>query len=449
MPLLTRERTHKSQMGYQISRGDGAYTVGGSEINFANGQMIFIRFPTLLPPGAVINNATVTFNQAVKNANTTQQSLHQIYAHASGNSPRLVPGSEQWAFRSQTAASRQFTMTWTAGSSPNGELIYWTESITSIIQELVGRPDWEPGGYITLMMYCLDEQGSDMGVRANNDFLPTARVTIDYSSPVVDRKFTINMLENSEFNPSINSTEIDSSRTVARWHQNSFFGTFVDTANNGTLAVDTSFTRLPGIPTLRFTCGTPPSDVEKQTGPYTALNDNVRNPTVFCGWIYIPSSVPTNVEMFVGDVYQGGRQLINERGVWTPFCSTPKTQNVDWGTWWFAASMKRFQAGQQFWISEPAIIRSDFRQMPFNGLTPDKPSVIDFRSGISFEQSSRVWTPRRYFDAGYGLRAYPTWIKRSDDILQLVETVKGGSTMAGMPNIPIQDYDPNKRIAEY
>lgn len=53
------------------------------------------------------------------------------------------------------------------------------------------------------------------------------------------------------------------------WGQNPFYGAYVDGANLGTLALDTTFTRLPGASTLRFTCGTPPTEnIGRSTGPW-------------------------------------------------------------------------------------------------------------------------------------------------------------------------------------
>lgn len=451
MPLLTRERTHKSQIGFQVAPANSGYTQAAGDISFANGQMIFLRFPTIIPPGSLVSNATIKFCQVVKNAGTTQQSLHQIRAEASGNSPRLVPGAEQWTNRAQTSAMRQFVMTWTAGSSPNGEPVFWTENITNVIQEVVSRSDWAPGGYITLMILCVDEQGSDMGVRANNDFFPSPQIDIEYTTLPYDTKYTVNMLENSEFNPAING--IDGSGLVGRWAQNTHFGAFVDPANQGSMAVDTSFTRLPGIPALKFTTGTPPSDTSKRTGPTTAVRDNTSNSAVFCGWLYIPSSIPQSADFWAGDPFRGGAVVrVTTRDKWVPFCTLPDPiPETPLGVRYWSYGVANYQAGWNFWLSEPAMLRSDFQQMPFNGLTPDRyDGKVDHQSGPAFEQSVRVHTPRRYanLDGSYP-RAYPTWRRNEFGLMELMESVKGGPTFANMSGARIANYDPVKAIAEY
>lgn len=449
--LLTRERTAKSQLGAQTDLYGGSYTQGAGDINFAPGQMILLRFPTTLPRKAGINSATIKFNVVVKNADQTQNSSHRIWAHASGDSPMLVTGVNNWANRAYTNNVVNWTATWTANEQQTtpDNLVYRTVDITSLISELVWRDDWVPGGYITLMILCDSENGSDMGIRANNDFLPTPRINIDYVEPLVDERVTVNMCENSEFGLAVQSIGTDSNPTPY-WSQNEAYGAYVPAANQATLARDTVFTRVPGVPTMKVTCGPPHSEVNRRTGPVYGINDNVNQSTIFCGWIYVPSYIPADADPYAGDIYQGGGQLISQRDQWVPFCSNPIARPEDWATWWFAVSIRRFQQGWQFWISEPSILRSTFKQMPFNGLTPDREPGINHISTATGMASARVWTPKRTLMLdGVFPRAYPSWIKRSDGILQLAEPVKGGPTMANMPSSQIQNYDSSKRIAEY
>lgn len=441
---MTRERTAKSQLGYQTALGNNAYTFGAGDISFANGQLILLRFPTTLPRKAGINSATINFNMVVKTNTTTQQSIHRIWAHASGDSPMLVPGREEWAQRPGTDSFVNWTASWVAGSDPGGALVYNTVNIQPLLQELVYRDDWLPGGYVTLEILCLDEQGSDMGIRANNDFLPTPRIDVDFTEPLSDERFTVNMCENSEFGTAIQSIGTDGNQ-VPYWSQGNYYGAFVDPANQGTMARDTSFTRLPGVPTLRFTCGTPPTDTTKRTGPSYSFNDNLDQGTVLCGWIYVPVGVgpSTAGDVFVGDPFRGGAgKYITARGQWVPFCTEPDPiVGTPWGPRFFTVGLRNYSAGQQFWISEPAFIRSTFRQMPFNGLTPDREPGIVHLSTATGMASIRVWTPRKVFSLnGIFPRAYPTWMKRDDGILQLAEPTRGGrptteltGTVASLP----------------
>lgn len=429
--LLTRERTAKSQIGSQATNVSGStYSIGGGDISFANGQVIMLRIPTILPRKAVINSATVKFNMVVKTPANAQSSVHRIWGHASGDSPMLIPGVNEWGARPTTTAVVGWTATWNANEDQTtpGGLVYRTVNITSIISELVNRADWVPGGYITLHILCDDETGSDMGVRANNDFQPSASVQIDYTEFAVNERVTFNMCENSEFGVPVQSIGTDGN-TVPYWMQANYFGAFVDNPNLGTMQRDTSFTRLPGVPTLRFTCGTPPSDQNLRTGPSYTMNDNVNYSTVLCGWVFIPNGVGVTApdDVFVGDPYRSTfAKTISQRGQWVPFCTDPDPiVGSQWGGRFFTVGLKNFTAGQQFWLSEPAIIRSDFRQMPFNGKSPARSPGIDHQATAGGMLSARVWTPKRYMKVGNSMRAFPSWIKRTDGIFQLAEPVKG------------------------
>lgn len=52
--------------------------------------------------------------------------------------------------------------------------------VKAIVSEVVSRSDYQPGGYITFRMYCNNENGSDLSVRANNDFAMTWELVVDY-----------------------------------------------------------------------------------------------------------------------------------------------------------------------------------------------------------------------------------------------------------------------------
>lgn len=448
--LLTRERTAKSQLGFQIAVNNAAYTIGGGDINFANGQMILLRFPTTMPKFSTITSAAINFNMVVKTSTTTQTSLHRIWADASGDSPMLIPGREEWGVRRLTSSYVNWTAAWLGKPSDDTTPQYNNVDITSIVQELVYRDDWQAGGYITLMIQCLDETGSDMGIRANNDFLPTPRIQINYNEPLLDQRATVNMCENSEFSTAIQAVGTDGN-VAPYWGQNEFFGAFVSPANYGTFAVDNSFTRVAGVPTLRFTCAAPPTDATKRTGPVYAMSDNTDQGAVFCGWVYVPANVgvTTGQDFFVGDPYRSAAgKTVTVRGTWVPFCTDPDPiAGTSWGSRYFALGLRNFTVGQQFWISEPSIIRSTFRQMPFNGLTPDREPDIDHRSGVSKMQSSRVWTPKRTFKINGIPRAYPTWVQRADGILQLAEPIKGGPRISSLTGT-IESLDTTKSISE-
>lgn len=446
MTVMIKERVYKSQFGYSTGAG-AAYAEGGGDISFAVNQIMFFRFATTIPKGSTINSATLTFALGGKNLSPGNYSTHTIRAHASGDSALLRPGSVEHA-RPQTSAAVTWTPTWATGDP-----VYSSADVKTIFQEFMNRSDFQTGGYITFMITCTNENGTDMAVRCNNDFAPSPKLTVDYTEPVTDTRWEFNRIENSEFNPTLNG--LDGANPVPGWGQNEFYGFSAAPANQGTLAIDTSFTRVPGIPTLRFTTGTPAEapNNNRSTGPYCAFRTEAWEPTIFCGWIYIPTSISTSYNVRAQEAFNGGSHIITARGVWTPFCTNVITSGSGAGTRWWAVLMNPYVAGQQFWISEPTYMTSAFRQMPFNGLTPAVKDVggstlISHRSTAGRQQSVREWIPRTAVKKNGVLVRAPRYIKRTDGLLQLAEPVKGGPTVPNMPAVAISSYPAGKTISE-
>lgn len=442
MPTMYADRAGKSQIGYCTNSSTGYVTAAG-DIAFATGLYSFSRMKVWIPRGATINSATLSFQIIAKSASTAQTIYNTIRAHASGDSPILTQGSLV-AQRPWTTAIVDWTFPWPV--NPPGNVIV-DVNVAPIINEIISRPDYQPGGYITMMMLTTNENGSDLSVRANNDFAPTWSLNVDFTENYRDLKTSINLLNN----PNLEALPAIDATPLPFWSQNPFFGAFVDPANQGTIARDTSFTRLPGVPTLRFTTGTPPGD-GKRTGPYTNIVMQKELPYVFCGWIYVPSSI--TVAVYTGDPYLGKSQTITPRNVWTPFCSTPSDISTGRGAFWPAIHIAGgWSAGQQVWISEPAAFHSPFRQMPFNGYTPDVRdpglvTLVDHKYIGSGQGAAREWTPRTAIVRGGTLKRASRWIKRTDGILQLAEPIKGGPTVPNMPAVAISTYPAGKTISE-
>jgi hypothetical protein len=82
-------------------------------------------------------------------------------------------------------------------------------------------------------------------------------------------------------------------------------------------------------------------------------------------------------------------------------------------------------------------LASPIRQMPFNGLTPDKSlGYVDHLSTISSMASRREWVPRRTMLIGGVPKRTPSWTRRSDvstAIVELSEPVKGGPQIGALP----------------
>lgn len=447
MPQQYTERQGKSQIG-SCANGSAAYVTAGGDLSFATGVVFLARMRLTVPRYATINSANVSFQIFAKNAGTAQTIYTSFRAHASGDSPMLVPGAAE-ANKPWTAARVEWNYSWTP--NPPGD-VFPLVNIPSVVQEIVNRSDYVPGGFITLMMYCDNENGSDLSIRANNDFAPTMSLTVDYTEnrAASDIVTSINLCNNphNEAMPAIDASPLP------YWGQNPYFGAMVDPANQGTIARETGFTRLAGHATLRFTTGTPPVDTpSKATGPYTTVIREANKSYVFAGWLYIPSSITATVR--VGDPYLGNVNYdIPQRNQWVPFCTSPSIPTPEKNTFWPAVRiLGPFQAGWNIYLSEPTIMQTTFRQMPFNGFTPDTVDpggvvLVDRRRAGSGQTGIQEWLPRTGVIRKGTLYRVPRYIKRPDGILQVAEPIKLGPMSSALPATAIGGYPSDQTIAE-
>lgn len=446
MATMFTTRAGKSQIGYCTNPSTGYATAGG-DLTFATGLYCFSRMKIWIPRGATINTALLKMQVIAKNNGTAQTIYNSFRAHASGDSEILTQGSLV-AQRPWTAARVEWTFPWPVNPTAD---VTPSINVAPIVNEIIARSDYQPGGYITFMLYTDNENGSDLSVRANNDFAMTWELTVDYTENYGDLRTSVNLMDN----PNLEAlSAIDPASPLPFWGQNPFFGAMVGEAPNlGTIARDTTFTRLPGVPTLRFTTGTPPTEnTGRSTGPYSSTHKQNELPYIFAGWIYIPSIITTQVHC--GDPYLNKSHMVTERNQWVPFCSTPTDLGTGRTAFWPCVSIRGpWPGGAQIWISEPTVMVSPFRQMPFNGYTPDVKdpglvTLVDHKYHGSGQGASREWTPRTSIVREGLLRKATRYIKRTDDILQLAEPIKGGPTVPNMPAIAISSYPAGKTISE-
>lgn len=444
-----QQRPVKPQIGYATSQ-NAAYTEGGGDINFAQDQSIFIRMMSWLPRYATINTAEIKVNVSVKTAADAQSSIHAVRMHDVADSWELNLGSAEGQ-RAYTAASTTWTCSWAANEQTTwpDEIVYKFIDVKAMLQAHVNRSDYRPGMYLTFRILCTNENGSDMGIRANNDFLPTPKLIVDYTPNRVDDLYVeANLLHN----PNLQTNTNLGTDPLPTWGQNAFYGAFVGEAPNlGVIARDTTFTRLPGVATLKFTTGTPPTeDTGRSTGPYSATYKLNEYQYIFCGWIYIPS-VFTN-QVHAGDPYLGKSHMITARDKWVPFCSTPSDIGTGEGAFWPAVAARGpWPANASFWISEPCVLISPFKQMGFNAGTPDVKdpggvNLIDYRG--SGQVAIKEWIPRTGIVRNGTLYRVPRYELMPEGMLQSAEPIKGGPQSSGMPAVAVDTLPAGKTIAE-
>lgn len=448
--LFVQERQFKRQLGYATSQ-NAAFTEGGGDINFAQDQSIFLRMQSWLPRYATINTAEIKVNVSVKTAANAQSSIHTVRMHDVADSWILTIGQPEGQ-RAYTAASTTWTCSWAANEQTTwpDELVYKFIDVKALLQAHVNRSDYRPGMYMTFRILCSNENGSDMGIRANNDFLPTPRLIVDYTPNRVDDLYVdANLIKN----PNIIAHTSLTDEAIPGFSQNAFYGAHVSEAPNlGTISIDTSFTRLPGVPTLKFTTGTPPTEnTGRGTGPVSSLNRQTELPYIYCGWVYVSSAITTQVS--AGDPYMNKGHTITDRDKWVPFSTRPTDIGaVGYGGFWPTITIfGPWPAGASLWISEPCVMISSFRQLGFNADTPDVKdpggvNLIDYRG--SGQTAIKEWTPRTGIVRNGTLYRVPRYELMPEGMLQSAEPIKGGPQSSGMPAVAVSTLTAGKTIAE-
>lgn len=420
MPTTYGKHPFPSQAGYQQGSG-GAYTQGAGDINFANDQMAFVRFSVEIPKGATITSAVLTLNMVAKN-DTAQSCNNVIGFQQSGDPLRLIPGStNEWP--SRWAGGQSWVPSWTAlRVRPSDSLRFADVDVTSLVSAVTSRSDWKPGAGLVCMIYTSDETGSDMGFRANNDFLPKPELNITYTVPAEPTtRQQINACENSEFDSALDNVETGrTDSSLPGWYQNPHFGSYVDPANYGTFARTTDVSRVSGRRVAKFTTGAA-DGINKYAGIYCQAPIPSSTPYVFCGWCYIPSATVEQVSF--GSVYEGGQDIVTERDQWVPFCSTPVQHASANGVayLYFTVAIAGPRPAQRVvYISEPAIVQSAHRIMPFNGQSTNKPRLTHQQTA-GFQRSNRIWTPRTMVPVSGTPRARSRWTRHPRGMMILSE----------------------------
>lgn len=140
----------------------------------SNVQTVALRFKLDVPPSTEINEANIQFT--VDKANSGDSKL-TIKAEATDNSAPIVDQNKNVSSRARTKATvvwspKNWTKPGDAGSDQK------TPNLKSIVQEIIDRPNWKTGHYITFII-----TGSGTRTAKSYDGSPSgaASLTVSYS----------------------------------------------------------------------------------------------------------------------------------------------------------------------------------------------------------------------------------------------------------------------------
>lgn len=398
---------------YNDQNGSYANTTGAGYVNAAaNGNYNFVpgsvaafRFPTQIPSGVNINSATLKLWYNSKFGDQNMSSNHTLYAEVTSSSAAPLVDGEQYQSRPKT-----FIVTRDVNILANTGNNVMTVDVTAFIADVYSK-GLVPGGHVTFFVLCNTESGDMNWKLAADGAAP--ELIIDYWNENEDGQFwDFNLLANPDF--AVNAEH---------WGTNVFFNAFA--VSGAAVARDTTFLR-EGRPTLKWTCPTP--EAGKACGPVTSALLNITNSSyILSGWIYIPSALnaPVNANFY----FLGGDDNIGVRArdTWIPFSTGPVATTNIGGVFPTIIIGEGFNAGQNIWLSDCAVYRSDMKQMPFSSQTTNQSEVTHYLRGTPGRgPMARKIRPRVYHNSANpaALKPRKKYLARADGIWKYVSSTR-------------------------
>ncbi|UCH06161.1 MAG: hypothetical protein JSV55_08415, partial [Deltaproteobacteria bacterium] len=151
--VFTREyrvSTGSDDAEEQVSTGE--VSTGASDLDLEVGVMVGVRFQGIqVPPGAVITNAYIMFT--AEDPDSGSWALG-ITGEASDDAATFTSSNYDISNRTPTAAS----VTWSSSTSWLDDSTYVSPDLTSIVNEIVGRPGWVKGNSLVFIFLGQDDE---------------------------------------------------------------------------------------------------------------------------------------------------------------------------------------------------------------------------------------------------------------------------------------------------
>lgn len=145
----------------------------------SNTQKVGLRFKLNVPNSTLINEAYIQFTANEATSGTTKLT---IKGEASDNSPAIKDVNKNVSSRPKTSTS----VTWSpnawakAGDKTTAQR---TSNLKDIVQEIVDRPNWKPGNYIT---FIITGSGTRNAKSYDGSASGSAELTVSYSEKPVE-----------------------------------------------------------------------------------------------------------------------------------------------------------------------------------------------------------------------------------------------------------------------
>lgn len=348
----------QSQDGKAWNDGTGQWKWNQSDdIAVVVGEYMVFRTKIDIPKGSTISSAYFRTEYVVKNGATVPQSfsanvfmefnaapyptVNDVYLGPTGTFPPMP--------RIRTKVGTTYNLNYTT-DTPAADFVHIP--ITTQLQEIVSRPDYEPGMYHAVILNLTAESG-DITVRTRNQAFAAEHpnVRAEYIEPnalTVTDRFDVNMFGNHDFE-----------HNNFGWGSHDAFGTF--TANT----VFTRSTERSRRGAASMKVGTTATDAAKGFMAYTNFTTGPGRSYVFCGWVYVPSSNPNPFQ--AQWLYHSASLSVTVKDQWVPFCTPVYHNNHEDRTLWPAVvSNGSSNPAYHFFVDDLAVIESKYMQYPFD-----------------------------------------------------------------------------------
>jgi hypothetical protein len=161
--------------------GDFSITLNSPELNADINTYIGLRFVNVdVPRGSVIRGARLRVTAASSSGAATTLT---IYAESATNPPPYVATNNNIGLRNRGGA-----VVWQNVPTWNFNQVYISPDLTTLIQEIVSRPDWSGGMAIGLQMW----SSGDRRIKSyENDATQAPQLLIDFDPAAVDEGSTL------------------------------------------------------------------------------------------------------------------------------------------------------------------------------------------------------------------------------------------------------------------
>ena len=325
------------------------------------GEYMVFRCKIDIPKAALIRWATFRTEYVVKNGATVPQSFtanvfmeYNAPPYPTVNDVYLGPtGSFPPRPRIRTQAATNYTLNYTT-DTPEADFV--EIPVTTQLQEIVNKPDYEPGMHHSVILSLTAESG-DITVRTRNQAFAAEHPNLraDYTEnkaiTVTDR-YDVNWMGNHSFDEDVDG-----------WGTHNAFGTFTD---NTVLSRSTEQSRRGGA-SLKVTAGA--TDATRGFMAYTNFTTSPNRSYVFCGWVYVPASNPNPFQAQF--LYEAGSYPVNVKDQWVPFCtSVVNVGNENKVLWPAVVSNNGSNPAYHFYVDDLVVIESPYMQYPFDDSSP-------------------------------------------------------------------------------